>query len=85
MRKQRKKPKIWVLSVDKTMWDEGSFAVTVTKQQVKKLPDWVLEIGPAWYGLSNNKHVYTHIKAKDELEAMTRFYKLWAGLTSIEE
>ncbi len=83
--KKPKKPKLWVLDVEKSTWDYGEYAVTVTKRQVDKLPKWVRNAGPRWFGTANNKHVYTHIEAKDELEAMARFYKLWAALKSIEE
>lgn len=83
--KKPKKPKIWVLDVEKHEWHDDEYAVTVTKSQVSKLSDWVLMAGPRWFGKSNPRHVYTHIKAKDELEAMARFYKLWAALKSIEE
>lgn len=80
-----KKPKLWVLGVEKSTWDENEYLVTVTKRQVDKLPTWVREAGPRWFGRSNPRHVNTHIQAKDELQAMTRFYKLWAALISIEE
>jgi hypothetical protein len=80
-----KKLKIWVLGVKQTMWDNETYAVTVTKHQVNKLPVWVRNAGPRWFGEANTRHVSTHIEAKDELQAMTRFYKLWAALISIEE
>ena len=83
--KKPKKPKIWVLDVDKSTWDDDEYLVTVTKRQVDKLPEWVLKAGPRWFGVANPRHVQTIIQGKDELEAMARFYKLWAALKSIEE
>jgi hypothetical protein len=83
--KPPKKPKIWVLGVEKSNWDENEYMVTVTKHQVMKLPEWVREVGPRWIGAANPKHVYTHIQANDELQAMTRFYKFWGALMTIEE
>ena len=83
--KKPKKPKIWVLNVDKSTWDDNEYVVTVTKRQVDKLPVWVRNAGPRWFGKQNHRHIYTHIQAKDELEAMARFYKLWAALMTIEE
>jgi hypothetical protein len=85
MAEKPKKPKIWVLGVKQTTWDTETYAVTVTKHQVNKLPIWVRNAGPRWFGEANRKHVGTFIEAKDELQAMTRFYKLWAALISIEE
>jgi len=85
MPKQRKTQKIWVLNVEQSTWDDGTYAVTVTKRQVDKLPAWVRSAGPRWFGMQNQRHLYTHIQAKDELEAMSRFYKLWAALKAIEE
>ena len=85
MAEKKKKPKIWVLNVDKSTWDDDEYMVTVTKRQVDKLPVWVRNAGPRWFGAQNHHHVYTHIQAKDELEAMARFYKLWAALMTIEE
>jgi hypothetical protein len=79
------KSKISVLNVEKSNWDEEAYLVTVTKHQVDKLPTWVRNAGPRWFGMQNHRHVSTHIQAKDELQAMTRFYKLWSALTSIEE
>jgi hypothetical protein len=79
------KPKIRVLNIEKSNWDEEAYLVTVTKRQVDKLPVWVREAGPRWFEAINPKHVSIHIQAKDELQAMTRFYKLWSALTSIEE
>lgn len=83
--KPPKKPKIRVLNIERTTWDEETYAVTVTKRQVDKLPVWVREVSPRWFGEANPRHVGTFIQAKDELQAMTRFYKLWAALISIEE
>ena len=83
--KKPKKPKLWVLDVEKSTWDDDEYAVTVTKRQVDKLPKWVLKAGPRWFGGANPRHVQTVIQAKDELEAMARFYKLWAALMTIEE
>jgi hypothetical protein len=85
MPKQRKTQKIWVLNVEQSTWDNDTYAVTVTKRQVDKLPAWVRSAGPRWFGEANTRHVGTFIEAKDELQAMARFYKLWAALKSIEE
>lgn len=85
MAEKKKKPKIWVLDVDKSTWDDDEYMVTVTKRQVDKLPVWVRNAGPRWFGVANPKHVQTVIQGKDELEAMARFYKLWAALMTIEE
>jgi hypothetical protein len=63
------------------------YRVYITKRQVMKLPAWVHEYQGAVEFLddTNPKHRYTIIKAKDELEAMIRFQKLWVALKSIEE
>jgi hypothetical protein len=84
MAEKRKTPKIWVLGVEKSNWDENEYRVIVTKRQVDRLPTWVREAGPRWFGEANIRHVSTHIQAEDELQAMTRFYKLWSALISIE-
>ena len=64
------------------------YRVYITKRQVMKLPAWVHGANNAptrFFEGANPKHRYTPIKAKDELEAMMRFQKLWVALKSIEE
>jgi hypothetical protein len=63
------------------------YDVYITKRQVMALPAWVHGYHGAtrFFEGANPKHRYTPIKAKDELEAMMRFQKLWVALKSIEE
>jgi hypothetical protein len=60
------------------------YRVYITKRQVMKLPAWVHGV-TRFFEEANPKHRYTPIEAKDELEAMIRFQKLWVALKSIEE
>lgn len=61
------------------------FHVTITLKQLRALPDWVQEHLHWSYTYANNKHCELIIQAKDELEAMMRFKKLWAGLPKKED
>lgn len=68
-----------ILGIKHWPWDHQSeFAVTITTRQANRVPDWV-KIHMKEYDQENG---YTDvlIQAKDELEAMMRFKKLWAGL-----
>jgi hypothetical protein len=69
--------------------DAGRYApdiyrVSITKRQMMKLPSWVRRI-ISFYEGDNPQHVCTSISAKDELEAMMRFRKLWDALSVFHE
>ena len=74
---------IKVISVREAPWGPGCY-VTVTKHQFMKLPNWVRDFTPYNYP-NNHKHIEIRVYAKDELEAMMRFQKLWAALSVLHE
>lgn len=66
--------------------DENSLRVAITLKQLRKLPEWVYDQHVHWeYCVDDNRHCEIIIQAKDELEAMMRFKKLWAALSTIGE
>jgi hypothetical protein len=61
-------------------------SVIITLKQFRKLPEWVRETHIHWeFSADVDAHVEVIIQAKDELEAMMRFNKLWAALSTIGE
>lgn len=59
--------------------DPLAFHVTITLKQLRKLPMWV-QSQIHWLYDPNNRHCTVVVQADDELQAMTRFNRLWAGL-----
>ena len=55
------------------------FHVIITRKQMYKLPAWVRD-HLYWHYTPRVDHVELVVQGKDELEAFTRFGKLWAGL-----
>lgn len=78
-----KNPKIF--SVEKNPYDysdDGTeFYVEISLRALRSLPDWVSEHISWQYAPANNR-CRVEIEAKDELEAMMRFRKLWEALLS---
>jgi hypothetical protein len=81
--------KINVLKIESAgEYGRDVYSVYITKRQMMELPEWVYDMYHGAIGFfedTNPKHIYTSILAKDELEAMMRFQKLWAALKSLEE
>jgi hypothetical protein len=73
-----REPKI--ISV-KAIQADHSFKVTITAHMARKLPDWVQSKVQLFEG--EDRHAWTVLRAKDELEAVIRFKRLWAALTKI--
>lgn len=61
------------------------FIVTITKHQHRKLASWTDDILPFWEDSANSRYMWVRIQAKDELEAIMRFRKLWVGLPKKEQ
>ena len=61
------------------------FIVTITKHQYRKLAPWLDETLRFWDDGDNPRRVWVRIQAKDELEAIMRFRKLWVGLPKKEQ
>lgn len=61
------------------------YRVRITKRQLMKLPKWVRSGVLSFYDTDNPRHAYISIKATDELQAMMRFRRLWAGLATLIE
>lgn len=55
------------------------FHIVITTKQLRKLPTWVQD-HIYWHYTPRVDHVELVVQGKDELEAFTRFGKLWAGL-----
>jgi hypothetical protein len=60
-----------------------SYRLYISSRQGDKLEDWVFN-AVRFYG-SEFGRAFLNIDAKDELEAMMRFQKLWAGLPKKEQ
>ena len=61
------------------------FIVTITKHQFNKLVSWTDDILRFWEDSTNSRYMWVRIQAKDELEAIMRFRKLWVGLPKKEQ
>lgn len=61
------------------------FIVTITKHQFNKLVSWTDDILRFWEDSTNSRYMWVRIQAKDELEAIMRFRKLWVGLPKNEQ
>ena len=75
------------IEVEKVERADFMFRIYISRQQVKKVPGWMQARfisffdPPTWGKNQHHKnHVYLAINAKDELEAYTRFCRLWRGL-----
>ena len=80
--------KINILKVESVgEYEPNVYRVYITERQMMKLPAWVHGYPGVVQSFEsmNPKHRYILIAAKDELEAMIRFQKLWVALKSIEE
>ena len=84
MSAKKLKYKIMVHGIKEDSWGH-SFRVTITKHQMKKLPHWILASHIRFSAVNNTNHVCARIIAKDELEAMTRFMRLWDALRTLAE
>ena len=60
-----------------------SYRLYISGRQANKLEDWAFNI-MRFYD-NGNRRYYINIDAKDELEAMMRFQKLWVGLPKKEQ
>lgn len=60
-----------------------SYRLYISGRQVDKLEYWASNI-MRFYD-NGNRRYYLTIEAKDELEAMMRFQKLWVGLPKKEQ
>jgi hypothetical protein len=60
-----------------------SYRLYISARQVDKLEDWVFNIMRLYD--DGNRRYYFSIEAKDELEVMMRFRKLWVGLPKKEQ
>ena len=58
---------------------QGYALVSITKHQAYKLEPWLVRMLHMWED-DNTRYVNLRIEARDELEAYTRFRKLWVGL-----
>jgi hypothetical protein len=64
---------------------EWEYGVEITLSALRSLPDWVLR-HIEWEDLGGQpRHCLVNIVARDELEAMMRFKKLWVGLPKKEQ
>ncbi len=78
-------PKVLAVVPD-PYWDmmgeknERTYSVYITLHQMKKVPSWMRDHINWNYCPDINKHCYVSVTAKDELQAVTRFNKLWAAL-----
>ena len=61
------------------------FIVTITKHQFNKLVSWTDGILRFWEDSTNSRYMWVRIQAKNELEAIMRFRKLWVGLPKKEQ
>ena len=61
------------------------FIVTITKHQFNKLASWTDDILRFWEDSTSSRYMWVRIRAKDELEAVMRFRKLWVGLPKKEQ
>lgn len=72
-----------ILGIYKLEYDNedapNSFHVLITLKQLRRLPKWV-QSQLYWEYTGDIRHCAVLIEAKDELQAMMRFNKLWAGL-----
>lgn len=63
---------------------ERTFRVLITKRMYKRLPTWVQNQARAWDYTDerylSTPYMYFLVDAKDELEAIMRFQRFWAGL-----
>lgn len=66
--------------------NKNELSVVITAKQFRKLPEWVQpHINWMYPRNDDDDHREIAIEAKDELQAMTRFKKLWAALSTIGE
>lgn len=88
MSKSVKEPKVISIHKNTYGWmsdpDEvdphPSCSVRITLHALRSLPKWVQDHLHWEYVLDKPKHCALQILANDELEALVRFRKLWAGL-----
>jgi hypothetical protein len=81
---KRKGPQI--LGIHKSRYrHEGDLNVVITAKQFNKLPEWVKPHVDWAYSGADDNHREITIQAKDELQAMMRFNKLWAAVSTIGE
>ncbi len=88
MGKSVKEPKVISIHKNTYAWmsdpdevdDKPSCNVRITLHALRSLPKWVQDHLHWEYVMENNKHCALQIQANDELEALVRFKKLWAGL-----
>jgi hypothetical protein len=64
---------------------EGDLRVIITAKQLNRLPEWVNPHINWSFSPDGDSHREIAIEAKDELQAMMRFNKLWAALSTIGE
>lgn len=74
-----------IIKVEKVLHiTEPTFRVLITKRMYNRLPSWVHHQARARSYANENHYstpyVYFLVQAKDELEAMMRFRRFWAGL-----
>lgn len=74
-----------VLRVNRAVHYPSNFQVFFTRHQHDKLPGWVTHSLRFYDDYDNPRHCYMWVEAKDELQAMMRFEKLWAALPKEEE
>jgi len=60
-------------------------SVEITLSAYRSLPDWVQALVRHNVMDDNARHCRVVVQARDELEALMRFQKLWAGLPKHDE
>lgn len=78
----KKSPVLWV---DRPSRNNPYFRVLFTRYQYNKLPDWVANSVRFHECYQNPRRMYLWVEARDELEALLQFEKLWAALPKKEE
>ena len=76
---------IKILKIETSVRSPTIHRVYISKRQVVKLPLWVRDKVLSFYTPHNERYRFIVIPARDQLEAMMRFQKLWAALITLEE
>jgi hypothetical protein len=81
---RKRKPQIpKVLHLEPIKYPATSYRLYISGRQANKLEYWAFNIMRLYD--DGNRRYYLTIEAKDELEAMMRFQKLWVGLPKKEQ
>lgn len=78
--------KINPIKIEPLSWNHpyGVYNVYITLYQIRKLPSWVTKNLDVYLD-DDAKHALWRIDAKDELEALMRFRRLWDALSVLHK